>query len=225
MKDINKLRSPKIIMQKSSLKKNLLIVGAGYMAEEYIKTLNNLKLNYDLVGNKKKNVNKLSKKYGKPFYFGGIKNYKIKKIYTHCIICVNEDKIFSSLVSVVNKGIKNILIEKPGGNNFYEIKKIRNIAIKKKTNIFVGYNRRFYENIFYVKKIIKKDGGIISADFSFTEWTDKIKKLKYKNDIFRKWFYFNSLHIIDLIFHLIGKPKKCQVILEMSYFLLKTQHL
>ncbi len=29
-------------MQKSSLK-NLLIVGAGYMAEEYVKTLNNLK--------------------------------------------------------------------------------------------------------------------------------------------------------------------------------------
>jgi len=195
-------------MRKDNLKKNTLIVGAGYMAQEYIKTFNRLKINYDLIGNKEKKVKILSKKYGKLFHFGGIKNYNVKKTYSHCVICVNEDKIFYSLIDVLNKGIKNILIEKPGGNNFNEIKKIKNAAKKYKSNVYIAYNRRFYENIFFIKKIIKKDGGVISADFSFTEWTDKIKKLKYKNDIFRKWFYFNSLHIIDLIFHLIGKPKK-----------------
>ena len=195
-------------MKKISLKKNVLIVGAGFMANEYLKTLQILSVNYDLVGNRKKNVKNLEKKFKKTFYFGGIENFKSEKFYSHCVICVNEDKILKSIISVLNKGIKNILVEKPGGNSLKEIKKITNISKKYKAKIFIAYNRRFYESIFQVHKIIKKDKGIISADFSFTEWTDKIKKFNYKNEIYKKWFFFNSMHIIDLVFYLIGKPKE-----------------
>ena len=42
--------------------KKILIVGAGYMAEEYVKVLQYLKLNFDLISRGKKNVNRISKK-------------------------------------------------------------------------------------------------------------------------------------------------------------------
>ena len=48
----------------------------------------------------------------------------------------------------------------------------------------------------------------VSVTFSFTEWLDKIKKLNKKKFILENWFFMNSLHIVDLVFNLIGNPKK-----------------
>ena len=42
---------------------DVLIVGAGFMANEYLKTLQILSVNYDLVGKRKKNVKNLEKKF------------------------------------------------------------------------------------------------------------------------------------------------------------------
>ena len=47
--------------------------------------------------------------------------------------------------------------------------------MSKKCKVYIAYNRRFYENIKIIKKIALSDGGILSANFSFTEWIDKIK--------------------------------------------------
>lgn len=192
-----------------NLKKlNILIVGSGYMAEEYIKVLISQKIKFELVGNTDLKVKRLSNKYKKKFYSGGIDNFKKFNNFTHAIICVNEEKIFNCVRKVLNSKVKNILVEKPGAKNFKEINYLKNLAKKMRANLFVAYNRRFYETIDYIKKIIIKDKGIISADFSFTEWKDKIKKIKYKNYIFKNWFFYNSLHLIDLVFYLIGEPKK-----------------
>jgi hypothetical protein len=189
-------------------KYKVLLVGAGYMAEEYVKVLNHLKIDFDLVGNGKKKVKILEKIYNRKFFWGGIEKFNFKTQYTHCAICVNEKKIFKVVRSIAKTNIKNILVEKPGGDNLSEIQKINKLSKLKNLKIYIGYNRRFYETILFLKKKIVQDKGIISANFSFTEWTDKILKLKYENDIYRKWFYFNSLHILDLVFYLIGWPKK-----------------
>ena len=189
-------------------KYKVLLVGAGYMAKEYIKALSHLRIDFDLVGNSKKNVKTLEKIYNSKFFWGGIEKFNFKKKYTHCIVCVNERKIYKVVRLITKNNIKNILVEKPGGNNLSEIKKINKLSKLKNLKIHVGYNRRFYESILFLKKKVAQDKGIISVDFSFTEWTDKILKLKYKKDIFRKWFYFNSLHVIDLVFYMIGFPKK-----------------
>jgi len=189
-------------------KYKVLLVGAGYMAKEYIKALSHLRIDFDLVGNSKKNVKTLEKIYNSKFFWGGIEKFNFKKKYTHCIVCVNERKIYKVVRLITKNNIKNILVEKPGGDNLSEIQKINKLSKLKNLKIYIGYNRRFYESIFFLKKKIAQDKGIISANFSFTEWTDKILKLKYENDIYRKWFYFNSLHILDLVFYLIGWPKK-----------------
>ena len=58
-----------------------------------------------------------------------------------------------------------------------------------------------------MKKLIKRDGGVRSMIFDFTEWSNRISKLKKDNKIKENWFLSNSTHVVDLAFHLCGKPK------------------
>ena len=112
--------------------KKILIVGAGYMAEEYVKVLQYLKLNFDLIGRGKKNVNRISKKYKIISYFGNFNKIK-NALITEAIICVNEESISKCIKKVANLGIQSILVEKPGAKNFNDLKKInRFVKLKKK---------------------------------------------------------------------------------------------
>ena len=85
--------------------------------------------------------------------------------FSHAIVCVNEDKIFKVVKKLINLKVKNILVEKPGGANLKELKNLNKFAIKNKININVAYNRRYYENIIYLKKIFGRE-KVLSAQFS-----------------------------------------------------------
>lgn len=186
---------------------NLLIVGAGYMSKNYINFLKKKALSITVVGNKKNKLDFLENKNFKIIY-GGLEKFNLSdKKFNSAIVAVNEINSFAVTKKLIENKIKNILIEKPGAKNFQELKKIYTLSKKYKCKVFIAYNRRFYESINIVKKICKSDGGITSANFSFTEWIDKIKKLKFENYLLKKWFFFNSLHVIDLVFYLIGDPK------------------
>ncbi len=188
----------------------VLVIGAGYMAKEYVKYLNFSKKRITLVGRKKKNLNFLKKKFNlSNTYSGGLKKENLlNKNFKYAIVAVNER--FASKVTkiLIENKVNNILIEKPGAKNLKELLNLSMLAKKNRCNVYLAYNRRFYESINEVIKIIKKDKGILSANFSFTEWTSKISKAGFEKYLKKNWFYFNSLHLIDLIFFLIGKPKK-----------------
>jgi hypothetical protein len=47
---------------------------------------------------------------------------------------------------------------------------------------------------------------VVFAHLEFTEWPDKIDITKYSKSVLNKWIIANSSHVIDLFFHLIGKP-------------------
>lgn len=189
--------------------KNILIVGAGYMAQEYFNYLVTTNNFLTIIGRKKNKINLNEKKYKNiSILYGGIENSKIDfKQFTHAIVAVNEKYCFSVVSLLIRNKIKNILVEKPGAKNIHELKKLQKIELQSKSKIYIAYNRRFYESVKFVKDLVKKDKGIISTSFSFTEWIDKIESAKFEKYLKKKWFYFNSLHLIDLIFYLIGDPK------------------
>ncbi len=58
-----------------------------------------------------------------------------------------------------------------------------------------------------LQNYIAEDGGALSINFDFTEWSHKIKYLKNSGLAKRRWLVANSSHVIDLAFHLGGKPK------------------
>lgn len=188
-------------------KKNIIVVGSGYMGQEYLKVLKKMNLlkNTQVYSKTLKNYSNLLKLFKLE-----LKNFHTiheKNLFTHAIVCVNEYEIFKVVKKLISLKIKYILVEKPGGANIKELISLNNFAAKNKCHLNVAYNRRYYENILYLKKIFKNE-KVKSAHFSFTEWIDKIKLLKYKKKITLNWFHYNSLHLIDLVFYLIGLPEK-----------------
>ena len=189
-------------------KTNLLLIGAGKMAEKYVKILSVLRQPFDVIGRSEYSAKRFQNNTGYMVNTGGLQCNKIK-ISPKCsaIVAVSVDQLFNITRDLLNLGVKRILLEKPGAINLKEIKLINNLAKKKKAKILIGYNRRFYQSIEKIKKLSSKEGGILSVNFEFTERTHLIKKLKIKKKIKENWLIANSSHVIDLVFHLCGKPK------------------
>ena len=135
---------------------NFGIIGAGVIAEEYLKILSkNKKINISgIVGRTKKNSKRLSLKYNTNL-FSTIDDL-IRENLDIIIVAVN----ILSTVFVAKKLSKfkgKILFEKPLGVNLKQTLKISNHLSKNKKNCFVALNRRFYENIRFAKELLVND--------------------------------------------------------------------
>ena len=58
-----------------------------------------------------------------------------------------------------------------------------------------------------MKELISRDGKILSVNFEFTEWSHKILSKRRNIQVLKHWLIGNSSHVIDLVFHLCGRPK------------------
>jgi predicted dehydrogenase len=106
----------------------------------------------------------------------------------------------------MNTDINDVLIEKPGGLNLENMKRICNTY--KDRHILVAYNRRFYSSTKKAIELIESDGGVQSFNMNITELIHKINVDKYEKQILDKWFLSMTTHLIDLAFYLCGKPDK-----------------
>ena len=192
------------------IKKKIWIIGAGKISIEYLKVLNNFKYEIVLITRGKKNLNKF-KKYKKNIKFidGGLANFLKKKPEqpNKVIIASNARYLFNITLSLINYGIKSILVEKPASLKLDELKRLKIIIKKNKINYCIGYNRRFYGSIIFLKKLIKKN-KIRSLYFDLTEWLHTVNLNNYSKEELNKWFLCNTSHITDLAFYLIGYPRK-----------------
>lgn len=197
----------------NNLKKitKVLIVGSGYMATEYAKVLTGLNVAFEIVGRGISNCKKMEKKFSVKVHFGGIEHFLSNNIlseFSHIINTVNVNFLNKTTQSLINAGAKKILLEKPGDLTISGLKKISDLSNKNNAEVLIAYNRRFYSSIQNLKKLAKKDGGIISIHFEFTEWIHTINPEDYDSESLAKWIIGNSSHVIDTAFYLIGKPKK-----------------
>ena len=177
------------------------IIGAGPIAEEYIKIFskNTLTNVIGIVGRRKKNSKILSLKYNIGFY-----GNKISELLIHDIDIIIVAVDILNTINVA-KQISNfsglVLIEKPLGVNHEETKKILKILNSNKHNCFVALNRRFYDNILFVKKILKKDKSKKIISVVDQENTIKAKAIGHKKKVLQNWMFANSIHLIDLIIY------------------------
>lgn len=188
----------------------VLLIGCGYMATEYAKVLQKLKIDFDVVGNSVKNSINFKKLFSVDVHPGGLEKFvktnELEK-YSHIINSVNINSLSKTTNMLLKNGAKKILIEKPGSTNISDLKKINSVAKENNIKIFIAYNRRFYSSIEKLKNLVKKDGGIKSIHFEFTEWIHTIKESDYDKKSLNKWIIANSSHVIDTVFYLIGNPK------------------
>jgi predicted dehydrogenase len=189
----------------------LWLIGAGELALEYSKVLNSLNLKYSVIGRGRKSAKKFTSITGIKVFLGGLEKFLQNNPVCprKAIVCVNVEELKNTAIKLINYGIKIILLEKPGGTNIKEVKELYKIARKKKVDIRIAYNRRFYSSVFKAKELIKCDGGIRSFNFDFTEWTHLLDKtsIKINDEVLKNWFFANSSHVVDLAFYLGGMPK------------------
>ena len=198
---ISNLKSKKI------QKKSVLIIGSGYIAQEYAKSLDSIGIkDVTILGNRKYNVNRLCKKFNfEPISGGFSKNLQKIPKKDLVIIATPIPLLLDAAESAIKNGQSKILLEKPAALSSKRLK----IFSKQfsSQNISIAYNRLSYPNLLLLVDLIKKDGGAISCHFDFTEWTEKINFNIYPKSITSRWGISNSLHVISMTMKIIGMPK------------------
>ena len=190
--------------------KKLLLLGAGSMAMDYAKVLKHLDIDFTVIGKSVEGTKNFYNQVGVTAIPHGLSNWKQKNSsrVRSGIIAVNCDALASTAIELMDEGVRKILLEKPAGLTAQQIKRVCVHAKKTESTIYIAYNRRFYASVREAQKLIKKDGGVKSFNFEFTEWCDQIEK-KLKNSITgENWFLANSSHVVDLAFFLGGEPKE-----------------
>ena len=192
------------------MKNNLLLIGAGPMAIEYAKVLCHLNLNFEVVGRGKKTADHFYRQTGVKPVIGGLELFlsKFNLNDSYVIIATSMNTLMSCLLLVLKNGAKNILLEKPAALSIEELLNNENKISEFDASIYVAYNRRLLSSVNEAKNIILKDGGLESMFFEFTEWVHILESLNKPTEIKENWFFANSTHIIDLAFHLSGRPIK-----------------
>ena len=189
---------------------NVWLIGAGLMAQDYIKVLEALKTDFIVIGRGEEAAQKCKEATGCEVVMGGLKTFLDFKpeVCSHAIVSVGIEKLYETTKELLDYGVKNILVEKPAGLYRHEFEDMARLTEEKNANVFVAYNRRFYASVLKALEIIEKDGGVTSFNFEFTEWGHVIAPLKKAEGVKEKWFLGNSTHVVDLAFFLGGEPKE-----------------
>ena len=187
--------------------KSVLIIGAGYIANEYALSLSSMGIkNVIILSKSEKTSLALSDTYGFKSYFGGYE--KILPTLPKMDLVIIATPVLTLLPAAkcaLENGQTNILIEKPGSLYFTELESLSNKYPN--SHVRIAYNRLQYPNFHLLKQLCSDDGGITSCTFTFTEWLDRIDLTKYPSSILERWGIANSNHVISMAFELIGLPK------------------
>lgn len=187
----------------------ILLVGSGPMAVEYAKVFKSLGITPVVVGRGKSSAEKFTAETGLPVSLGGIDAWLAdtsNELPERAVVAVGEKWIGATAKTLMDRGVRHLLLEKPGGHDAADIRSVHAKAKVTGAAVYVGYNRRFYAAVAAAKKIIQEDGGVTSFNFEFTEWSHVISTIEKEEGVKEQWFLSNSTHVIDLAFYLGGTP-------------------
>ena len=185
------------------------------MAQDYASVLKALDSPFKVIGRGEDSAREFESAMGIPVQTGGIeKALQNESPPETVIVAVGVEQLASVTTQLLQAGTKRILLEKPGGMNLEELQQLHLTAqsqqIEPYADVWLAYNRRYYEATRKTREFILADGGATSLHFEFTEWSHKIREIEGKADIKAVWFLANSTHVVDLAFHLCGWPKEWQ---------------
>jgi predicted dehydrogenase len=189
----------------------ILLVGAGYMAREYAKVLDAMGADYDVAGRGAASAAAFRSETGHEVIENGMERLaEAGRLggYTHAIVAASVDTMAGLAGRLAEAGVRDILLEKPGGGSPDEIRSLCARVADGDARVYIGYNRRHYASARKARELIAEDGGVSSFRFEFTEWAHVIEPLEKSAGIKQQWFLANSTHVVDLAFYLGGIPEK-----------------
>jgi predicted dehydrogenase len=198
--------------------KNVWLIGSGGMAVDYAKVLISLGVTTTVIGRGTASAKIFNEKVELPVVVGGLDAYIQTKpeIPSSAIIAVGVEALASCIRSLLEYGVLNILVEKPGALTKDELVKMSTLAKAKSAHVQIAYNRRFYASTLRALELIAEDGSVESMHFEFTEWGHEIRDLKKAKGVKVAWFLANSTHIVDLSFYLGGAPSEINTYISGS---------
>lgn len=190
--------------------KHVWLIGAGGMAREYIKVLAAKKAMTTVIGRGEASAEAFESASGHAALSGGLEKFLATgpELPDAVIVSVSTEQHFATAKALIEYGVKNILLEKPGGASVEMIRSLAALASEHGIDIPLAYNRRFYASVLTAKRMIREDGGVRSFTFEFTEWGNRLVAAGIRQDYLRFWFMANSTHVTDLAFFLAGDPEK-----------------
>lgn len=188
----------------------IAIIGAGYMAEEYLRILSYKKIECEAIYSRTYIKSKLlKKKYNIKKIYKNLNDLKLDKKINALIIAVNEVST-ADILNELNISTYKILCEKPVGVDYNQTKKL--ISKIKNNYFYVGLNRRFYSSNIEAKKIINMKKGkrfITIRDQQFQN-----SRINFVN---KNVMYCNSVHLVDYInLYARGKIVKIQRLKKLN---------
>lgn len=187
----------------------ILLVGSGPMAIDYARIFKALGITLVTVGRGKLSAEKFTAETELPVSLGGIDSWLAdtsNQLPERAVVAVGEKWIGATAKALMSRGIRHLLLEKPGGHDAVDIRSVYDKAKETSSSVYVGYNRRFYASVEAAKRIIAEDGGVTSFNFEFTEWGHVVSAIEKEEGVKEQWFLSNSTHVIDLAFYLGGRP-------------------
>ena len=181
-------------------------VGCGKIAHFHADVVKHLGHSIDVVAARKSSVNidGFAEKYSIKKKIYGIDSFsdycnKSKEGIDCILLCTSWDVTENALRQLVPLNLP-IMTEKPAvlaGTVLDELKKSVNI-----NNLFIAYNRRFYDFIPFLKGLIEKE-RLLCVDILSADPYEMILKTK-GDQISKHILYYYTSHVIDLMFYILG---------------------
>jgi predicted dehydrogenase len=187
------------------------LVGAGAVAVEHAKVMAAMGLDFTVIGRGKKSAQNFTSTTGIPVKMGGLKKtFENEPPPQIAILALPITELADAALSLIKAGVQRLLIEKPASLSIDSLIVIRNSALASGCLVSIAYNRRFHESTRKLSQMIKVDGGVTSVSFEFNEPKQLLQSELFPEEVREKWFLANSTHVVDLVFHLCGRPADWQ---------------
>jgi predicted dehydrogenase len=185
----------------------ILLIGAGGIAQEYIKVLHLLGITeIDVLSQRKITAEEFQKKWGLSRAYGGGQEtlVKIASEYDAAIVASPIETLLPYIRNLLQLGISKILVEKPVVLNAGALD---NFLIEfNNAPVMVALNRLFFPSVQELQKRLTIE-KVRSAEFSFTEWVHRINLSQYQPEVLARWGAANCIHVTSTVFDLIGMPQ------------------
>ena len=190
---------------------SLWLIGSGPMAQAYAAVLQDQDVAFRVIGRGAASAAAFQQATGAPVVFGGLDVALAESpAPDQAIVAVGVDQLAPVAQRLIAAGCRRILLEKPGALHLSELQVLHAEAQSNGAQVWIAYNRRYFESVQKLRERVKADGGITSAAFEFTEWSHKIRPLHKAPGVKERWLLSNSSHVLDLAFYLIGLPANGQ---------------
>ena len=184
----------------------IYVVGAGYMAKEYLKVIKKIDQDALVISKTKNSATAIENEFGFHCFDGGYESFNtVVDKKDVAVICTPVETLFSCTKHFIKIGFKRILVEKPGALNVKDLEELKSLALVSSCEVFIGYNRRFFSSVHHLRQILKTE-ELVAVNFEISEWTHRMVLDDYCEEVLKNWFISNTSHVVDLVFDIAGVP-------------------